>query len=107
MVLLVGRIFKVPNRAGEELNTTESRTSIHASGRAEVATAMREARTACARQARGDGARPHGVSEGRHGRWRRGDHVLLAPPFIVDASLVDTIMERLGDAIDAATVKTG
>jgi adenosylmethionine-8-amino-7-oxononanoate aminotransferase len=34
----------------------------------------------------------------------RGDHVLLAPPFIVDAPLVDTIVERLGEAIDAATV---
>jgi adenosylmethionine-8-amino-7-oxononanoate aminotransferase len=33
----------------------------------------------------------------------RGDHVLLAPPFIVDASLVDAIVERLGEAIDAAT----
>jgi adenosylmethionine-8-amino-7-oxononanoate aminotransferase len=33
----------------------------------------------------------------------RGDHVLLAPPFIVDAPLVDEIVERLGDAIDAAT----
>ena len=32
-----------------------------------------------------------------------GDHVLLAPPFIVDAPLVDTIVERLGEAIDAAT----
>jgi adenosylmethionine-8-amino-7-oxononanoate aminotransferase len=32
-----------------------------------------------------------------------GDHVLLAPPFIVGAALVDTIVERLGDAIDAAT----
>jgi adenosylmethionine-8-amino-7-oxononanoate aminotransferase len=32
----------------------------------------------------------------------RGDHVLLAPPFIVDAPLIDTIVERLGDAIDAA-----
>jgi adenosylmethionine-8-amino-7-oxononanoate aminotransferase len=36
----------------------------------------------------------------------RGDHVLLAPPFIVDERLVDTIVERLGDAIDAATVET-
>ena len=35
-----------------------------------------------------------------------GDHVLLAPPFIVDEQLVDTIVERLGDAIDAATAKT-
>jgi adenosylmethionine-8-amino-7-oxononanoate aminotransferase len=32
-----------------------------------------------------------------------GDHVLLAPPFIVDEPLVDTIVERLGGAIDAAT----
>ncbi len=32
----------------------------------------------------------------------RGDHVLLAPPFIVDAAATDTIVERLGDAIDAA-----
>ena len=33
----------------------------------------------------------------------RGDHILLAPPFIVDAAAVDTIVERLADAIDAAT----
>jgi adenosylmethionine-8-amino-7-oxononanoate aminotransferase len=33
----------------------------------------------------------------------RGDHVLLAPPFIVDAPLLDTVVERLGEAIDAAT----
>lgn len=33
----------------------------------------------------------------------RGDHVLLAPPFIVDSAAIDTIVERLGDAIDAAT----
>jgi adenosylmethionine-8-amino-7-oxononanoate aminotransferase len=33
----------------------------------------------------------------------RGDHVLLAPPFIVDAPVVDTIVERLDEAIDAAT----
>jgi adenosylmethionine-8-amino-7-oxononanoate aminotransferase len=32
----------------------------------------------------------------------RGDHVLLAPPFIVDRAAIDTIVERLGDAIDAA-----
>ena len=32
-----------------------------------------------------------------------GDHVLLAPPFIIDNALVDTIVERLGEAIDAAT----
>ena len=32
----------------------------------------------------------------------RGDHVLLAPPFIIDAAAVDTIVERLGEAVDAA-----
>ncbi|HWE18049.1 MAG TPA: aspartate aminotransferase family protein [Hyphomicrobiaceae bacterium] len=32
----------------------------------------------------------------------RGDHVLLAPPFIVDAAAIDTIVARLGDAVDAA-----
>jgi adenosylmethionine-8-amino-7-oxononanoate aminotransferase len=32
----------------------------------------------------------------------RGDHVLLAPPFIIDNAAVDMIVERLGDAIDAA-----
>jgi adenosylmethionine-8-amino-7-oxononanoate aminotransferase len=35
----------------------------------------------------------------------RGDHVLLAPPFVVDGALVDTIVERLGEAIDAATAR--
>jgi adenosylmethionine-8-amino-7-oxononanoate aminotransferase len=30
---------------------------------------------------------------------------LLAPPFIVDSAAVDTIVERLGDAIDAAVGK--
>jgi adenosylmethionine-8-amino-7-oxononanoate aminotransferase len=33
----------------------------------------------------------------------RGDHVLLAPPYIVDAATIDTIVERLGDSVDAAT----
>jgi adenosylmethionine-8-amino-7-oxononanoate aminotransferase len=32
----------------------------------------------------------------------RGDHVLLAPPFIVNKGQVDVIVERLGDAVDAA-----
>ena len=32
----------------------------------------------------------------------RGDHVLLAPPFIIDQGHVDAIAERLGDALDAA-----
>jgi adenosylmethionine-8-amino-7-oxononanoate aminotransferase len=34
-----------------------------------------------------------------------GDHVLLAPPFIVDNALVDTIVDSLGEAIDAATAE--
>jgi adenosylmethionine-8-amino-7-oxononanoate aminotransferase len=33
-----------------------------------------------------------------------GDHVLLAPPFIVNAETIDAIVSRLGDAIDAATL---
>jgi adenosylmethionine-8-amino-7-oxononanoate aminotransferase len=33
----------------------------------------------------------------------RGDHILLAPPFIIDSDAIDTIVERLGEAIDAAT----
>ena len=32
----------------------------------------------------------------------RGDHVLLAPPFIATSADIDTIVERLGDAVDAA-----
>jgi adenosylmethionine-8-amino-7-oxononanoate aminotransferase len=31
-----------------------------------------------------------------------GDHVLLAPPFIATEGDIDTIVERLGDAVDAA-----
>ncbi len=31
-----------------------------------------------------------------------GDHVLLAPPFIITPQDVDAIVERLGDAVDAA-----
>ncbi|MEQ8814590.1 MAG: aspartate aminotransferase family protein [Thalassobaculum sp.] len=33
---------------------------------------------------------------------RRGDHVLVAPPFIIDRSQIGEIVERLGDAVDAA-----
>jgi adenosylmethionine-8-amino-7-oxononanoate aminotransferase len=36
----------------------------------------------------------------------RGDHVLLAPPFIVTEQDVDAIVERLGDAVDAAVAST-
>jgi adenosylmethionine-8-amino-7-oxononanoate aminotransferase len=32
----------------------------------------------------------------------RGDHVLVAPPFIVDETLIGEIVERLGAAVDAA-----
>jgi adenosylmethionine-8-amino-7-oxononanoate aminotransferase len=32
----------------------------------------------------------------------RGDHVVLAPPYIATAADIDTIVERLGDAVDAA-----
>jgi adenosylmethionine-8-amino-7-oxononanoate aminotransferase len=32
----------------------------------------------------------------------QGDHVLLAPPFIVDEGHIDAIVERLGDSVDAA-----
>jgi adenosylmethionine-8-amino-7-oxononanoate aminotransferase len=37
----------------------------------------------------------------------RGDHVLLAPPFIIDAPAIDVIVERLGEAVDAATRQIG
>ena len=33
---------------------------------------------------------------------QRGDHVLLAPPFIVSERQLDDVADRLGDAIDAA-----
>jgi adenosylmethionine-8-amino-7-oxononanoate aminotransferase len=34
----------------------------------------------------------------------RGDHVLLAPPFIVDEATLEVIVDRLGDAIDDALI---
>lgn len=33
---------------------------------------------------------------------RRGDHVLLAPPFVVEAQQIDVIVDRLGEAVSAA-----
>lgn len=33
---------------------------------------------------------------------KRGDHAILAPPYIVDAAQIDMIVARFGDAIDAA-----
>lgn len=38
-----------------------------------------------------------GTIDGKH-----GDHVLLAPPFICKPGDIDTIVERLGDAVDTA-----
>ncbi|WP_323990451.1 aspartate aminotransferase family protein [Nguyenibacter sp. L1] len=32
----------------------------------------------------------------------RGDHALIAPPFIIDAAQIDDVVERLGEAVDAA-----
>jgi adenosylmethionine-8-amino-7-oxononanoate aminotransferase len=37
----------------------------------------------------------------------RGDHILLAPPFIVSQGHVDAIVERLGDSVDAAIASMG
>ena len=33
---------------------------------------------------------------------RLGDHVLLAPPYIISPEEIDLIVERIGDAIDVA-----
>jgi len=33
---------------------------------------------------------------------RQGDHVLIAPPFICTARQIETIVERLAAAVDAA-----
>ena len=38
---------------------------------------------------------------------RNGDHVLLAPPFIVEPRHIDEIVEKLGRAVDAAISETG
>ena len=38
---------------------------------------------------------------------REGDHILIAPPFIVDEQTIDTIADRLGDAVDAAVAEGG
>jgi adenosylmethionine-8-amino-7-oxononanoate aminotransferase len=37
---------------------------------------------------------------------RRGDHVLLAPPFIVTSDQIGEIVDRLGYAIDDALAQT-
>ena len=33
---------------------------------------------------------------------KRGDHAILAPPYIVNSAQIDTIVSRFGDAVDAA-----
>jgi adenosylmethionine-8-amino-7-oxononanoate aminotransferase len=33
---------------------------------------------------------------------RLGNHVILAPPYIVTREQVDTIVDRFGDAVEAA-----
>jgi adenosylmethionine-8-amino-7-oxononanoate aminotransferase len=38
---------------------------------------------------------------------KKGDHVLLAPPFIVTAAHVAEIVDKLGEAIDAALREIG
>jgi adenosylmethionine-8-amino-7-oxononanoate aminotransferase len=37
----------------------------------------------------------------------RGDHIFLAPPFVVGETEIDLIVERLGEAIDAAIAGAG
>lgn len=41
-----------------------------------------------------------GTIDGRH-----GDHVLIAPPFIVESGDIDRIVDRFGDAVDAAVAQ--
>lgn len=36
----------------------------------------------------------------------RGDHILLAPPFIITESELDELVDKLGQAVDAALVQT-
>ena len=33
---------------------------------------------------------------------KRGDHVLLAPPFIIEPAQIDEALDLLGQAVDAA-----
>jgi adenosylmethionine-8-amino-7-oxononanoate aminotransferase len=36
---------------------------------------------------------------------RRGDHVLLAPPYIIEDTHVAEIVDKLGEAVDAAVAE--
>ena len=38
---------------------------------------------------------------------RRGDHVLLAPPYICSDGDIDMIVDRLGQAVDVALKSVG
>ena len=38
---------------------------------------------------------------------QRGDHVLLAPPFIVTRDEIDNIVDILGDAVDEVVQELG
>lgn len=37
----------------------------------------------------------------------RGDHILLAPPFIINNSEIDEVVDKLGQAIDSALAQAG
>ena len=58
------------------------------------------AQAACPHQADRHGPRPDGLSDGRHRRRQGGDHILLAPPFIVTERDIDQIVDILGVVID-------
>jgi len=53
-------------------------------------------------QGRGLRARPDGLSMGGTIDGQRGDHVLLAPPFIIEPRQIDEAVDLLGLAVDAA-----
>jgi adenosylmethionine-8-amino-7-oxononanoate aminotransferase len=57
----------------------------------------------CPHQAGGDGPRADDLPDGRAPSTAvRGDHVLLAPPFIVSDDELDLVIERLVEAVDAS-----
>jgi adenosylmethionine-8-amino-7-oxononanoate aminotransferase len=37
---------------------------------------------------------------------RQGDHILLAPPYIIQPGQIDELVGKLGDALDAAIAST-
>ena len=47
------------------------------------------------------------LSDGRDDRRRRGDHVLLAPPFIVGEAQLDELVDKLGRALGRALADVG